>query len=204
MIRKLERAVPARFSAVGVIVMALALGACGGGQDDADAAASEEAAAAPAAGESAPALTDAEIAHITVTANTIDAEMGQLAQTRAQDEDVLAFARTMVSDHQGVNAEAQRLATQLNLTPVEHQVSRDLTQSANAARAAMDSLTGPEFERAYMQREVEYHQAVLSALDNTLIPSAQNPQLRALLENVRPAIEAHLTRARQIRAGQGG
>jgi putative membrane protein len=199
----IEKTRRARFSAVGVIVMVLVAGACGGGEDDANAAAGEEAATVPATSETASALTDAEIAHIAVTANTIDAEMGQLALMRAQDEDVLAFARTMVSDHQGVNAEAQRLATQLSLTPVEHQVSRDLRDGATAARAALDSLTGPEFERAYMQREVEYHQAVLSALDNTLIPSAQNPQLRALLENVRPAIEAHLTRARQIRSDQG-
>lgn len=168
---------------------------CGGGEETAEEAAPAPEAAAPAA-PAGP--TDAEIAHIVVTANTIDAEMGQLAQTKAQSEAVRRFAQTMVTDHNAVNAQAQQLATQLNVTPVEHQVSRDLRQSADAARMRLDSLTGGEFDRAYIQREVEYHQAVLSALDNTLIPSAQNAQLKTLLEQTRPAIDAHLQEARRI------
>jgi putative membrane protein len=55
-----------------------------------------------------------------------------------------------------------------------------------------------------MAREVEYHQAVLDALDNLLIPGAQNAQLKELLQNVRPAIDAHLTRARALQSSLGG
>jgi putative membrane protein len=55
-----------------------------------------------------------------------------------------------------------------------------------------------------VQREVEYHQAVLDALDGVLIPGAQNTQLRELLQNVRPAFDAHLQRARQLQGTLGG
>ena len=41
---------------------------------------------------------------------------------------------------------------------------------------------------------------MLEALDQTLIPGAQNAELKALLVSVRPAFVAHLDHARQIQA----
>lgn len=154
-------------------------------------------AAAPAEA-AAPALTDPEIAHIAVTANGIDSSIAELALTRAQSEEVRSFAQTMVADHGGVNAQAVALAQQLGVTPEGNDVSSQLQQGAEQARADLESASGAEFDRAYMQREVEYHQAVLDALDGALIPNAQNAELKALLEGVRPAFVAHLERARQI------
>jgi putative membrane protein len=54
-----------------------------------------------------------------------------------------------------------------------------------------------------MAREVAYHQAVLDALDQTLIPQAQNADLKNLLQQVRPAIAAHLERARTLQQSLG-
>lgn len=159
----------------------------------------DPAAAAPAAeAPEAPALSDAEIAHIAVTANAIDSAMGELAKTKARSSAVKGFAQTMVTDHGGVNRQAVQLAQKLKVTPQENDVSRQLQGGADQARADLKSKSGAEFDRGYMQREVEYHQAVLDALDQSLIPNAQNAELKALLEGVRPAFVAHLDRAKQI------
>jgi putative membrane protein len=40
-------------------------------------------------------------------------------------------------------------------------------------------------------------------LDQVLIPGASNSELRALLEQVRPAVAAHLDHAKQLRAKLG-
>lgn len=159
----------------------------------------DPAAAAPAAeAPEAPALSDPEIAHIAVTANAIDSTMGELAKTKARSSAVKGFAQTMVTDHGGVNRQAVQLAQKLKVTPQDNDVSRQLQQGADQARADLESKSGADFDRAYMQREVEYHQAVLDALDQALIPNAKNAELKALLEGVRPAFVAHLDRAKQI------
>jgi putative membrane protein len=62
----------------------------------------------------------------------------------------------------------------------------------------MSGLTGAAFDRAYMDREVEYHQTVLDAIDQTLLPNVQNAELRALLEQTRPAVASHLEMAKSI------
>lgn len=144
-------------------------------------------------------LSDPEVAHVAVTANGIDVDLARLALERGRDAQVKAFARTMVDDHTGVNAQAAALAAKLGITPAPNDVSASLLRDAEAARGRLAHLSGPEFDSAYMAREVEYHQAVLDAIDNLLVPTTENAELTTLLQTVRPAIAAHLERARAIR-----
>jgi putative membrane protein len=159
--------------------------------------------ASPGAGQggqgAAPSLSDAEIAHVAVTANAIDVEIGKLALEGASGEAARAFARTMITDHTAVNERAGALAKRLGVTPADNAVSRSLQEGAAQAKAQLAGARGAAFDRAYVEREVAYHQAVLEALDGVLIPGARNAELRALLREVRPAIAAHLEHARSLR-----
>lgn len=159
------------------------------------------AAAAHLAAQSAPPdLADGEVAHVAVTANTIDADLATFARARLQSADVRRFAETMIADHTAVNARAAALAGRLGVTPRENPVSASLLDGAASARAALEPLRGGAFDRAYVDREVAYHQAVLDALDGLLIPTTENAELKQLLVDVRPAIAAHLEHARRLQA----
>ena len=151
---------------------------------------------APAA---APDLSDPEVAHVAVTANGIDIDLARFAQAHVRTAEVRRFAATMIADHTAVNAHAVALAQRLGVTPQDNAVSQSLQKGAAAARTALDHLEGAEFERAYIEREVAYHQAVLDALDGLLIPTTANADLRKLLTEVRPAIAAHLAHAKELR-----
>ena len=151
----------------------------------------------------APDLSDPEVAHVAVTANSIDIDLARLAVVRAKNSDVTQFAATMITDHGAVNAQATALANRLGVTPKDNAVSRSLLDGAHTARAGLEKLHGRAFDRAYMTREVAYHQAVLDALDSLLIPTTDNADLKALLQQVRPAVAAHLAHARAILAALG-
>jgi putative membrane protein len=150
-----------------------------------------------------PNLTDPEVAHVAVTANAIDIDAAKFAQTRVHHADVRQFTATMIADHSAVNAQAGALAARLGVTPADNGVSRSLQEGAAAARRTLEQLHGDAFDRAYMDREIAYHQAVLDALDSLLIPTTENADLKQLLVDVRPAIAAHLAHAREIRATFG-
>jgi putative membrane protein len=188
---------------ISVAVAALAAVAACAKKDEtpaADTTATAAAAPAPAPAPAAPAINDAQIAHIAVTANAIDSSAGALAKTKASSKAVKDFAQTMVSDHMGVNKQAVALATKLNVTPQENDVSKQLMTGADENIANLKSLSGAAFDKAYIDHEVAYHQAVLDAIDQTLVPSAQNAELKDLLVKVRPAFVAHLDRAKSIQA----
>jgi putative membrane protein len=151
----------------------------------------------------APDLNDAEVAHVAVTANAVDIEMAKYVQARLHSADARQFAATMIADHSAVNAKAGALATRLGVTPADNAVSKSLVDGAAAARRTLEPLTGDNFDRAYLDREIGYHQAVLDALDGLLIPTTENADLKALLVQVRPAIAAHLAHAKELRAAFG-
>src|ERR1041384_1778427 len=51
---------------------------------------------------SAPDLSDPEVAHVAVTANSIDIDLAKFAQTRTTNAGVKQFAATMITDHSAV------------------------------------------------------------------------------------------------------
>jgi putative membrane protein len=143
-------------------------------------------------------VSDAQIAAIVLAANTVDSTAGALAQQKGTNADVKKFGQTMVTDHGGVNKQAVALAGRLNLKPEENPTSTQLTQGGEQSRTQLNGLSAAAFDRAYIDHEVEYHQTVLDALDKTLIPNAQNADLKALLQQTRPAVAAHLEMAKGL------
>jgi putative membrane protein len=148
--------------------------------------------------QSAP--NDAQIAAIVVTANQVDIDAGKLAKSKSGNKEVKEFAQRMITDHTGVNKAATELVTKLKVKPEENATSKSLKTAGDDTLKRLKGLKGAEFDRAYVDNEVTYHQTVLDALDKTLIPNAKNEELKALLVKVRPAFVAHLEHAKHIQA----
>jgi putative membrane protein len=144
--------------------------------------------------------TDPQIAAVVVTANQVDIDAGKLAKSRSTTKDVQEFTQRMITDHSGVNKAASELVQKLHVTPEPNPTSETLQKGGDDNLAALKKLQGHAFDKAYIDHEVAYHEAVLQAMDKTLIPSAQNAELKALLVKVRPAFVAHLDHAKTLQA----
>jgi len=144
--------------------------------------------------------SDAQIAGIVVAANTVDVNAGTLAKSKATNKDVKGFAQHMITDHTGSNKQATALVTKLKVKPEESDTSKKLKADGAANVTKLKGLKGAEFDKAYIDNEVDYHQAVLDAIDKTLIPSAKNAELKGLLEKTRPVIDDHLQMAKKIQS----
>jgi putative membrane protein len=147
--------------------------------------------------------TDPQIAAIVVTANQVDIDAGKLAKSRSKNKEVDKFAQQMITDHSGVNKQATALVKKLKVKPEASDTSRNLKKGGDENMARLKKLKGKAFDKAYVDQEVSYHQAVLDAIDKTLLPSAKNAELKDLITKVRPAIAAHLEHARHLQADLG-
>jgi putative membrane protein len=154
----------------------------------------------PAVGRSAQGINDAQIASIVVTANRVDIDAGELAKAHSTSAEVKKFAELMIEAHTGVNKSATALVTKLKVTPEDNPTSQSLKSGGDANLKALKGLKGTAFDKAYIDHEVTYHQAVLDAVDKTLIPGAKNEELKALLQKVRPAFVAHLEHAKHLQS----
>jgi putative membrane protein len=145
-------------------------------------------------------LTDPQIAHIAYTAGQIDIEAAQQALQKSTNKDVIAFAQDMERDHKAVNDQALALVKKLNVTPKDNDTSKALTKQATAKREELAKLSGAAFDKAYIDNEVAYHKTVDSALQDTLIPSASNPQLKDLLSTGLKIFQGHEQHAEHVAA----
>ncbi len=143
-------------------------------------------------------LSDANIAAIVVGANKIDITAAEIALARSSNKDVIQFARTMITDHKAVLSSAVGLANKLELTPVDNELVASLAEQSRNHEAKLKTLTGEEFDRAYIDHEVAYHRAVIDVIESQLIPGANNAELKSLLTSVLPAFRAHLGHCEQI------
>lgn len=143
---------------------------------------------------------DAQIAHIAYTADQIDINAAHQALRKSRNREVREFAQEMVRDHTAVNKQALALVKKLHVTPQNNPTSRALLKQAADERRKLARLKGPAFDRAYAQNEVAYHQEVNKALETTLIPSAENPELKNLLQTGLKIFQGHEQHAEKVAA----
>ena len=144
--------------------------------------------------------TDPQIAHIAYTAGQLDIEAAKQALKKSKNKEVRAFANDMVRDHTAVNKQALALVKNLKVTPEDNDTSRALTKQADAKRAELAKLKGKAFDKAYVDNEVVYHKTVDSALETTLIPSANNAELKSLLQTGLKIFQGHEQHAEHVAA----
>jgi putative membrane protein len=153
-----------------------------------------------ASGQETPKLTDPEIASVAVVANQGDIGFAGIAQKKSKNADIISFAQTMSNDHKAVIAQAVALVKKLNVTPKDNPMSQQMVANAAKTRKMLNAKSGKDFDKAYIDNEVSYHKAVISAVENVLIPQAQNAELKGLLQQVVPTLKVHLAHAEMVQS----
>ena len=149
--------------------------------------------------------TDAQIVGIVAMADQIDINYAKLALSKTQDKQVIGFAKQMITDHSSVQKSVDALAAKLNVTAADSETSDSLKAQAQQMTQKLEGLKGGDFEKAYMDNEVAYHQAVINATKTVLVPSAQNAELKSALQGAVPLFEGHLAHAQRVQSAiEGG
>jgi putative membrane protein len=144
--------------------------------------------------------SDPQIAHIAYTAGQLDIDAAKQALAKSKNKDVRSFAEDMARDHAAVNKQALDLVKKLKVTPEDNDTSSALTKAAADKKAQLDKLSGAEFDKAYVANEIAYHKTVNGALESTLIPSANNAELKSLLQTGLKVFQGHQQHAEHVAA----
>lgn len=150
----------------------------------------------------APELNDPTIVAIFDAANTADIETGRLAARRGSTKAVRDFGAMLARDHTAVRQQGRDLAKKLGVTPTPPADSSAAVAHAKAMKM-LRAKRGAAFDRAFLDHEVQYHQAVIDAVQSTLLPAIQNAELKALVVKVAPAFVAHRDMAANLRQKAG-
>lgn len=149
-------------------------------------------------------LTDDQILQVLHVANLGEIDQAKHEQAKGKDAKVKAFAAMMVKDHTAADTKGTELAKQAKLTPSDNPVSTQIKTDGDKTMEQLKAQTGADLDRAYMDAQVKEHQAVLDTIDTKLMPNAKDANLKAMLTEVRPKIEAHLKAAQDLQKTLGG
>jgi putative membrane protein len=168
---------------------AAALAACTGDADPYENDATERTIEAPGAATTT--TVDQGFVEDMITNSSKEIEVSQLAQQRAANAQVKAFAQEVAKDHQEASQTLRQVATQQRV-----QVTPD-TDAITDAREELTDLSGAEFDRAYIDMMVEDHQSAVSEVEEKATDSA-NPEVQQWATRTLPTLREHLDRARQL------
>lgn len=153
----------------------------------------------PPAEPAVPKLTDAEIAAIVKAANTSELEQAKIAKSRAKNKAVKDFAAMMVKDHTDMIKSGDAVLKKAGIEAKDNEISAHMTDEAKTTLEKLKGTAkGADFDRAYIDAQVNAHTQVLESIDKQLMPNVQNADLKAELERARPKVEAHLGHAKEI------
>jgi len=198
------------------------LAACGGDANEQGAATTDTAgtatvAAAPGDVGAGSAVNPQEAVAFMMAADSSEIQAARVAATKATDSEVKQFAQKMQREHGRSAREIDQLAKQMNVNlqaSGQHgQMVQSLQQMAQQTSQQLNSTPkGPEFDRAYMDSQVQAHQTVLENLQRIAGTSttsgrdttqgAAGPQQAA--QKMIPHVQQHLEEARRIQTRLGG
>jgi putative membrane protein len=146
-----------------------------------------------------PTLSDANIVFILDNANMLDSAAGSVAATKGTAADVRDFGKAMMRDHHSLRQEEQELAKKLALTAEAPANDGSKAQYDKTMSTLNSAAKGKDFDKAYIDNEVAYHQTVLQTAVNVMA-AAQNPELKNLIQKAAPKLQGHFDLAKAIQA----
>jgi putative membrane protein len=158
---------------------------------------------APAGATNNNGWTDAQILAYTAVANNSEVAEGRLAERKATNPAVKAFARQMVTDHEAMMKERKSFASTNKITPdtTKSDVSDLMKNSHDELADLTKKAAGKDWDGDFIDKEIDGHKAVLDKLQD-FEKSTTNTKLKDMLTKAVGKVQEHLTKAEDVKANK--
>lgn len=126
-------------------------------------------------------------------ANRAEIEMGQLAVSKSEHDDIIEFANTMISDHTNAQKQLKDLAGKKNIPMPD-----TLDAAHKSMKETLSVLEGYKFDSAYISSQVIDHEKAESIFKNGADEN-DDDELENYAEETLHHIRQHLERARELK-----
>jgi len=134
-------------------------------------------------------------------ANDGEIPIAKLAETKAGNADVKAYAKMLVADHTKMLADVKALATKQSITP--DTTMDDVKDAMGHARDELKDLTdkakGADWDKDFIGKMVDDHQKVLDKLQDAVKNTSDSTITKALTA-ASGKVQQHLTKAQELQA----
>lgn len=124
-------------------------------------------------------------------------KISQLAEQKAQNAQVKAFAHEMVTDHTALEKKMKPFADQWGLTPAS-----SLDSEHQAIYDKLNGLSGADFDKEYMNAMLQDHQKAVAAF-NQEAQETTDAKFKAAVVHGKAVVTNHLKKAEALHAKVG-
>ncbi len=120
-----------------------------------------------------------------------EVELGNLAQSKAENQKVKDFAQRMVTDHSKANQELKSIAEKQNVTLPTQPDSKQRSE-----KDRLEKMSGASFDRSYIDEQVRDHEKDVAEFRQEA-NSGKDPEVKQWAQNTLPILEEHLKLAKE-------
>jgi putative membrane protein len=145
-----------------------------------------------------PLASDGEVLSFVQALNDGEVQMAEMAKKSADHADVKNFAGMMSTHHTQGMAKVRSLQGKTKIELKDNDLTQKAKNDASQNMAMLRDKKGKEFDRLYIDSQVRMHKQALDALDNRVIPSISNGEVKTGVTEMRRQVADHLAKAEGI------
>jgi putative membrane protein len=127
-----------------------------------------------------------------IKGNRAEVTLGKMVASKTNNASVKQFAELMVKDHTQALSQLTHLAQQKSIT-----IPQGLPEDAQQLQSKLQSETGTQFDKDYMDGMVKDHQKDLQEFQDQA-QNAQDPEVKQLAAKLVPTLQEHLDKAQKV------
>jgi len=135
---------------------------------------------------------DADFAVEAANGSMMEVEMGKLAQSKATNPRVKAFADMMVADHTKAGENLTAIATAKNIT-----LPMTMSEDAQKHMTDLSKKSGKDFDKAYMDMMLDDHKKDVDKFKDAS-EKCKDTEIRNFASATLPTLQTHLDSAKAI------
>ena len=136
-------------------------------------------------------------------ANTTEIQLSNLATRKASAPAVKQIAQKLAKDHARNREQVQKLAQELDVKLVPARGGSVSAADSVAMPSDLEGKSGSEFDRAFIEHEINDHQTSIQRIQTQLQPAAESPRIKEYLEQTLTEMKGHLTSLQQVQQQLG-
>ncbi|MGH7713677.1 MAG: DUF4142 domain-containing protein [Gemmatimonadaceae bacterium] len=147
----------------------------------------------------APATPDGKALGAFIAASRHEIQHGTLAAEKGSTQPVRDFGRSVSRDHDDFVQRARALGTRLSILPAA-QPADTAVEGHRDVMGQLRQRSGAEFDRVFLEHEIDYHRWLIDAVNRTMLPYATQQDVKTFLQQALPTFEAHMKGAQDLLA----
>lgn len=151
----------------------------------------------------ASAATPAAVLSEMNAANTAEIQLASMAAKKASSAQVKQLAKKLAADHTKNREQVLALAQKVNVTLTRAQAEAPSAADSPALPTDLQGKSGAEFDKAFVQHEINDHQSNIGKIQNQMLPAIQDEQVRSYLQKTVSEMQSHLTSLQQVQRQLG-